>query len=120
MPKILTDAYRDATFYVPYSEDKREGVYVKPLTETAMGKMRDEAAKEGGADDKLSSAIFVRKLLQASIKDWVGFYDVKGEPLPCTSEVIKEICECDSEFTGGLMLRIRNVARIGELEEAKN
>ena len=45
---------------------------------------------------------------------------MKGEPLPCTPEVIKEICECDSEFTGGLMLRIRNVARIGEIEEAKN
>ena len=44
----------------------------------------------------------------------------KGEPLPCTPEVIKEICECDSEFTGGLMLRIRTVARIGELEEVKN
>ena len=66
MPKNLTDAYRDATFYVPYNEDRTEGVYIKPLTETAMGKMRDEAAKEGGADDKLASAIFVRKLLQAS------------------------------------------------------
>lgn len=120
MPRIITDAYRDARFFVPYTDDKREGVFVKPLTETAMFKLRDEAAKEGGADEHLSISILTRKLLQASITDWQGFYDAAGHEMPCTPEVIKEICECDPEFASGLMFRIRNVARLGELEEQKN
>lgn len=120
MPRILTDAYRDARFFVPYNDAKTEGVFVRPLTETTMFKLRDEASKEGGADDQLSSTILVRKLLQASITDWQGFYDAAGEEMPCTPEVIKEICECDPEFASGLMFRIRNVARLGELEEQKN
>lgn len=120
MPRILTDAYRDARFFIPYTEDKSEGVTIKPLTETTMFKLRDEAAKEGGADDNMALSIFNRKMLQTCITDWVGFYDAAGKELPCTSEVIKELCECDPEFASGLLLRIRAVARIGTLEEQKN
>ena len=57
MPKILTDAYRDATFFVTYNEDKTEGVYLKPLTDTMKGKLRNEAQKEAGADDAQTGAI---------------------------------------------------------------
>ena len=120
MPKILTDAYKDRTFFIPYTADKSEGMYVKPLTETMIQKLRNEASKESGGDEQLASAYLVRNMLKEAIKDWVGFVDMAGNPLPCTPEVIKEICECDSDFMGGLLLRIRNVARIGELEEVKN
>lgn len=120
MPKILTDAYRDAKFYIPYNESKTEGVYIKPLTETTLHRLRDDAAKEGGADEHLSTSIFIQKLLQASIVEWEGFYDVAGNELPCTPAIIKEVCECDPEFAGALVVRIRNVARIGEFEERKN
>ena len=120
MPKILTDAYRDATFFVTYNEDKTEGVHLKPLTDTAKGKLRNDAQKEAGADDAQTGAIFVRKMIQASVQDWKGFFDVAGDGILCTPDSIKEICECDSEFTAGLMFRIQNVARIGELEERKN
>ncbi len=120
MPKILTDAYRDACFFVPYTDDKSEGVFVKPLTETARFKLRSEASKEGGADDQLSSTIYIRKLLQASIQDWRGFYDAAKKEIPCTPEMVKEICECDPDFASALWLRVGNVARLGELEEQKN
>ena len=56
----------------------------------------------------------------ASVQDWKGFFDVAGDEIPCTPDSIKEICECDSEFTAGLLFRIQNVARMGELEERKN
>ena len=120
MPKILTDAYRDATFFVTYNEDKTEGVYLKPLTDTMKGKLRNEAQKEAGADDAQTGAILVRKMIQESVQDWKGFYDMAGAEIPCDKEHIKEICECDSEIAAGLMFRIQNVARMGELEERKN
>ena len=59
-------------------------------------------------------------VIQESVQGWKGFYDVAGVDIPCDKEHIKEICECDSEFTAGLMFRIQHVARMGELEERKN
>ena len=120
MPRILTDAYRDATFVLPFTEDKSEYALVKPMTETALNALRTESAKEGGADEQLAGKIFVRKLLQKSLAGWTGFYDAGGNELPFSPEIIAEICECDPEFAALLVLRIRNVARIGELEERKN
>ena len=32
MPKILTKACKNALFFLPYSRDKSEGVWCKPLT----------------------------------------------------------------------------------------
>lgn len=120
MPKILTDAYRNATFIVPFTEDKSEYVAVRPLSDTEMNTIRLEASKEAGCDDDLANRFFLRKLLEKSLTDWQGFYDVAGNELAFSKEIIKEVCECDSEFAAGLALRIRNVARIGEIAERKN
>ena len=40
MPCILTDRYKDSTFFIPYTLDKTEGVFVKPLTETKRNDVR--------------------------------------------------------------------------------
>lgn len=120
MPKVLTDAYRDATFIVPFTEDKSEYCLVRPMTDTALNSLRIEAAKEGGADEALAGRIFLKKMLQKAVVNWVGFYDVAGHELKFSPEMLAQICECDPEFAGLLSLRIRNVARLGELEERKN
>ena len=120
MPKILTDAYKDATFFIPYSEDKREGVYAKPLTDSEINRITIDAAKEGGADQDRAKRFFIKNFLQKSLTGWDGFYDVSGKDIPFGPDAIKEICECDPEFTAGLVLRLRNIARVGELEDRKN
>lgn len=120
MPRIMTDVYRNASFIVPFSEDKTEYAVVKPLTDTDIEAIRNEAAKEGGADESLMHKFFLRRLLAASVTGWQGFYDVAGNELAFTPEMLREICECDPEFAAALAIRIRNVARMGELEERKN
>lgn len=120
MPVVLTDAYKNRTFILPFKGDKSEMAYVKPLTDTELERIRKQAAKEGGADEMLTQKYFVRLLLIESITGWQGFYDVAGNAIPYSPEMVKEICECDPEFATQTVLRVRNIARVGELEEIKN
>lgn len=107
-------------FYCPFTEDKGEYALVRPLTDTAMNELRIDAVKEAGADEALAAKIFMRRQLQKAVTGWQGFYDAAGNELRYSPEMLKEICECDPEFAGLLALRIRNVARLGELAERKN
>ena len=120
MPKILTDAYRDATFFVPQNVEKTEGFSCTPLPLTLQQKLLNEARKEAGGDDQLVTSIYQRKALQNCVKSWVGYTDVAGVELECSPEVIKEICNCDPSHTTNMQIRLENVARLGELEERKN
>lgn len=120
MPKIMTNAYRNRTFILPFSDDKSECAYVKPLTDTEIDRIRLKAATEGGADDNITTRYFTRYFLEEAVTGWKGFYDVDGLEIPYSKEMLKEICECDPEFAAIMVLRIRSVARFGELEERKN
>ncbi len=101
MPRVLTDQYRNVTFCLPFSGDKSECAWVKPLTETEINRLRQDAAKEAGADEELAGKYLIRGMLLKSITGWQGFYDAGGKDIPCTPEMIREICECDPDFCGG-------------------
>lgn len=120
MPKILTNAYRDRIFILPFSPDKSECAYIKPLTDTDINKIRLQASTEGGADEVLTAKYFTRLFLEKAITGWQGFFDVAGNEIPYGPETLKEICECDPAFIEVFAVRVRNVARMGELEERKN
>lgn len=120
MPRILTDAYKNRTFILPFSDDKSECAYIKPLCDSEINKIRLDAAKEAGADEDLVSKYFTRLFLEKSVTGWRGFYDAGGNELPYSRETLREICECDPEFVALMLLRIRSIARYGELEERKN
>lgn len=120
MPVVLTDAYRNRTFVLPFTGDKSECAYIKPLTDTEIDKVRKQAIKEGGADEILVQKYFTRLFLMESVTGWQGFFDVAGNEIPYSPEMVKEICECDPEFALLTYRRVINVARAGELEERKN
>lgn len=120
MPVVLTDAYKNRTFILPFTADKSECAYVKPLTETDIDKIRKQAAKEGGADEVLITRYFNRAYLMESITGWQGFYDAAGNEIPYSPEMVKEICECDPAFAFETLRRVRDIARLGELDERKN
>lgn len=120
MPVVLTDAYRNSTFILPFLGDKSECAYIKPLTDTEIEKIRKQAAKEGGADEVLVQKYFMRLFLMEAITGWQGFFDVAGNEIPYSKDMVKEICECDPEFAKQTVLRVSNIARAGELEERKN
>jgi hypothetical protein len=118
--RILTDAYKDATFFIPYSEDKTEGVFVRPMTSTMQIRIQNDAVKEAGADISLADRFVIAKTLQSLLVGWQGFYDVRDNEIPFSEQAIKEICECDPDFAALLATRIRHVARLGEIEDEKN
>lgn len=120
MPRILTNAYRNSTFILPYSDDKTEYATIKPVTDSMISRIRTRATSEAGADEQLAGKYFTQHFLEESITGWSGFYDVAGKEIPFSRDALKEICECDPAFVEIMALRIRNVARQGELEERKN
>lgn len=120
MPVVLTDAYKNRTFILPFKGDKSEFAYIKPLTETELERIRKQAAKEGGADEMLVNKYYTRLQLMESITGWQGFYDVAGNEIPYSPEMVKEICDCDPDFAAITVQRVRNIARMGELDEIKN
>ena len=120
MPCILTSRYKDSTFFVPYDSEKKEGVFVKPLTETKRNELRRATIQEAGQDNDLFNQMLVRSMLEASIQDWKGFTDSANEEIPYSKEALKELIPLDPDFFGTLLLRVNNVARHGELVDAKN
>ncbi len=120
MPKVLTDAYRDATFCLPFSRDKSECAFVRPMTETRRNEIRRRITQEAGHDAILAEHYFLREVLREAVVDWKGFYDVNGQELSFSREVLDEICACDPDFASLMLARILSVARTGELEDQKN
>lgn len=120
MPCILTDRYKDSTFFIPYSPDKSEGVFVKPLTETKRNDIRRATIQEAGQDNELFNQMIMRSMLGESIQDWKGFTDPGHDDIPYNKETLKTLIPLDPDFFNGLLLRVNNVARHGELVDEKN
>lgn len=120
MPRVLTDAYRDATFCLPFSKDKGECAFVRPMTETRRNEIRRRVMQEAGHDAALAENYFLREVLREAVTGWKGFYDVKGRELSFSREMLDEICACDPDFASLMLARILSVARTGELEDQKN
>jgi len=120
MPKLLTEAYAQSTFFVPLSADKSEGVWVKPLTETKRRQIRDACLQEAGHDQEIAMQYVVRDTMRECLSGWKGFYDPKGEEIPFSTETAAALCKFDPDFFSGLYMRIMAVARFGEIQDLKN
>ncbi len=120
MPKILTKVYKNALFFLPYSRDKSEGVWCKPLTMTKRNELRRQAQIEAGMDTDIADAYLTRAMLEESIVDWKGFWTASGEEIPYSKEVLRDMCECDPGTAVTMLARILEIARMGELEDKKN
>ncbi len=120
MPKVLTDQYRDATFCLPFTQDKTECVFVRPITETRRNEIRRRITREAGHDESLAAHYFMREALRESVAGGRGFRDVNGRELPFSREMLDEVCACDPDFAALMLARIMAVARTGELEDQKN
>lgn len=120
MPIILTAEYAENTFFIPYTSDKEEGVLVKPLSKTIRREIRDQAIQQAGHDQAITEDFIFRTMLEMSIKDWKGFFDVKGQEIPYTKETLKACMAVDPDFFTSLYTRILHVARFGALQDEKN
>jgi len=120
MPVLLTEAYASSTFFIPLKADKSEGVWVRPLTETKRRKIKDYALQEAGHDTDIATRYTIRDTLKECIVKWKGFYDVAGNEIPYSQDMLATLVNIDPEFFSGLYLRVVAVARFGEIEDVKN
>lgn len=120
MPVVLTDPYMSKTFYVPLTLDKSEGFWARPVTETDMTEYRRQCGKEAGGDEDLMNSLILKRILMDKVVDWQGYRDAAGQDLPCTPEVKAAICVSDPVHVAEMVLRIRNIARMGMVDDAKN
>lgn len=120
MPKIITSAYADTVFFVPLNKDKSEGFWTKPFTRTQYNTAKREAMLEAGADTDLAEAMTTLKLMESNIVDWKGFYAPTGEDIPYKREVLRDLWENDMAIFMQLYLCVRDVARLGEIDDRKN
>lgn len=120
MPKILTNTYAEAEFFIPYTADKSEGVYAVPITETRRNEIRRAVIQEAGQDEEIAGLLLTKHILKECLRGWKGFFDATGTEIPFSDDVIGDICKHDPEFVSSLSMRIANIARFGELVEEKN
>lgn len=120
MPKMMTGEFAQRTFYIPWTTDKSEGVWARPLTLTRRAELRREAQLEAGMDEDLATSNFCRLMLTESIEDWQGFRNAAGEDIPHSREAVAALCEYDPVLAAEMLARISAMAREGELAERKN
>lgn len=120
MPQILTGEFAQRVFFLPFSTDKTEGVYVKPVTMTRRRELQHESNVEAGMDADLAMTYFIKKILQESIIDWIGFQSVEKQEVKYSKEVVADLCEHDMLMANTIFERINTMARSGELQEQKN
>lgn len=118
--RIMTENYKDREFFIPLNNDKTEGLYCRPVSASARRKLALEAMREAGGDVQIAAHLENRKLLCAALLNWRGLYDMGGEEIPFSEAAINMICEHDPDAGAAFVNLIRNIARFGEAEDAKN
>lgn len=120
MPKVVVRAYADALFFVPLNKDRSEGFWARPITRTQYAEARREAMLEAGGDLEIAEAMTALRLLQTHVVDWKGFFAPDGEAVPYSREVMRDLWECDAALFAHLYLCLREIARLGDVDDAKN
>ena len=120
MPKIVTKNYSDAVFFIPYMADKSEGIWARPITRTQLSKAYRKDALEAGEDTELPDALVSLRVLENYLVDWQGFFDANEKPIEYSRETLREVWESDPAIFTNIYWRIREIARMGELDDQKN
>lgn len=120
MPKIVTKNYSDAVFFIPYTADKSEGIWARPITRSQLNEAYRKSALEAGADTELTEALVSLRVLENSLVDWKGFFDANAKPIEYSRETLRAVWENDPAIFTNIYWRIREIARMGELDDQKN
>lgn len=118
--RIMTEAYKDVTYFIPLNGQKTEGIYVKPLSSTERRRISLEAVRESGGDMSVAAHLEAVKMLQSGLVGWKGIYDMGRNEVPFSAEMIKVACEYDPDIMAQFLARMKNVARFGEEDDRKN
>lgn len=118
--RILTEAYKDREFFIPLDQHKTEGVYAKPVSSTTRRKLAQIALRDAGGDVLVANYLESVAFLQESLSGWKGMYDIMGNEIAFSSDVVRMVCEYDPDAAANFVHRVKNIARFGDLEDEKN
>ena len=90
------------------------------MTETLRKRIRDNVIQEAGQDQINAAEYAARDTLKHCVQDWKGFFDVAGNVIPFSQNIILELIKIDPEIFSIIHTRILSVARFGELDDLKN
>lgn len=117
---VLTKKYAEATFRLPLTSDGSAYLLCKPVLATKLSEISRQVMAECGFDAHISTLKLPAALLEAYIVGWSGLQDINGDEIIFSVEMLKEVCEADTEFAAQTLERLRRIAREAHLEEAKN
>jgi hypothetical protein len=125
MPVVLTDKDKGKKFFIDLGDGSgSEGVYVVPQTDSDRDKMRrhftERKVTRSGIQEQFDSAGFFHARLKQTIKDWVGFVDIEGNPISCTPENIVECAEMNSMLFIEILSNADRLAESGKAVTEKN
>ena len=120
MPRILTEPYKNATFFVPWTPDKSQGFWAIPITRTVRGKLWNEAILEAGTDMDIATALFKLRLLQDAVRGWRGVVDAAGKEVEFSRDALKSLWELNPSIADDMAEKVLAVATIGERDDLKN
>lgn len=118
--RLVTAPYKNKTFFFPLSSDKKEGFWAVPLTLTVLTELRQKAVVEAGADYEVAEQILDRIILEDRLRGWKGFEDGAGQAVSFSREAVRELWELNPDLAKFMVQSIRQLFRVGELDEKKN
>lgn len=125
MPVVLTDNDKGKEFFIDLGDGTgAEGVYVIPMTDSEKDKLRQRFIKKKltryGRDDDFDASAFLHARLKLTIRDWTGFVDQDGKPIPCTPENIVALSEMNSFLFTDILDKVDRLAETGKEAAEKN
>ena len=120
MPRILTEPYKNATFFVPWTPDKSQGFWAIPITRTVRGKLWNESILEAGTDMDIATALFKLRLLQEAVRGWRGVVDAAGKEVEFSRDALKSLWAPNTSIADDTAATALAVATIAERDALTN
>lgn len=120
MPKIVTKNYSDAVFLSPTWRISQKGYGLALSRGHSSVRLIGRLRLKQGADTELTEGLASLRVLENSLVDWKGFFDANEKPIEYSRETLREVWENDPAIFTNIYWRIREIARMGELDDQKN
>lgn len=120
MPRLLTMEMKGKPLYFDLRKDgigKAEGFWAQPIFLSDEHRIERECSKKGQSENA-----WKEKLVFAldTDRDWDEFCDFHGNPIPCTPENVRGLCESDPAQMRSMLILIHNAASQGREDTEKN
>lgn len=107
MKKLRTSPATGFTIYVG-----SDPIVVCPLSSSKLAQLRKANTTITRGVEKIDGSSLTKDIFDQTVKSWgPEIVDENGQPLPCTSEVKRNLCEYDSGFVNEVLAEMEEVEK---------